>query len=49
MKSAFREIMYGPIQPPRQHWPMEPVSLTDETMGLRREKVLTAMGQWGLP
>ncbi len=48
MKKAFKEICYGPVRPPRQHWPMEPVSLTDETMELRKEKVLTAMKHQGL-
>lgn len=48
MKKAFEAITYGPIRPPRQHWPMEPVSLTDETMRLRKGKVLSAMEQWGL-
>ncbi len=44
---AYQNISYQKVNPPVQHWPKSPVSLTKETMDQRLNKVLRQMEEKG--
>lgn len=48
MKKVLEQIVYDSVDLPRQYWPEEPVSLTNQTMERRKKMVLAVMEQWGL-